>query len=217
MTRLSPIFCQLAVTFCFASSGGRTSAFSAIDSSSYRRAQYYLAGPPGTASQPFSSLFLASISSPGPEDEDGVKREYARVRRKRERRSYYDDDDGDFDNSIDDESDDRNGRRRVDQGAVADNYPGREIDEDIEFYDEDDAEEDNEYIDDNDDEEYSFFGSGVIPNPLLDSIDPDGAADRFPELVTDPKFLFDMFLFVVFLDFLSVVGPQQTMSVIPWS
>ncbi|CAB9497525.1 expressed unknown protein [Seminavis robusta] len=64
---------------------------------------------------------------------------------------------------------------------------------------------------DRDDEDFGMFGKGVIPNPLLDSIDPDGAADRFPELARDPWFWFDMILFVLLLDFLSFAGPRQAL------
>jgi hypothetical protein len=62
----------------------------------------------------------------------------------------------------------------------------------------------------------ALFEDVVIPNPLLDSIDPDGAADRFPELARDPKFWFDMLLFLAFLNFLSSVGPRDPLPDLPW-
>ena len=49
----------------------------------------------------------------------------------------------------------------------------------------------------------------------LDSIDPDGAADRFPELASDPKFWIDMALFIAVLNFLSSVGPQDPFPSLP--
>lgn len=69
--------------------------------------------------------------------------------------------------------------------------------------------------DDEDEEEYDLFGNELIPNPLLDSIDPDGAAERFPELARDPRFWFDMALFIAFLNFLSSVGPRDPFPDIP--
>ena len=62
-----------------------------------------------------------------------------------------------------------------------------------------------------------MFSNVIIDNPILDQIDPDGAAERFPELVSDPKFWFDMVLFIVFLNFLSSIGPQNTFNDIPWT
>ena len=149
-------------------------------------------------------VLFASIKSESleeEEEEDELRREYARVRRRRGGRSYYDDVD---DNNLKDDS--------YENGRVSERYYD-EDDDDKEYryeddYDED-YEEDDEYEDANDDDEYSFFGNGVIPNPLLDSIDPDGAADRFPELARDPRFWFDMLLFVFFLDLLSYFVPRD--------
>jgi hypothetical protein len=83
-----------------------------------------------------------------------------------------------------------------------------DYEDDDEFDDEDD---DDDTMDSEDDEDFGFFGKGVIPNPLLDSMDPDGAADRFPELAADPRFWFDMLLLVTVLDFLSFVGPREAL------
>jgi hypothetical protein len=66
------------------------------------------------------------------------------------------------------------------------------------------------------DEEMDFFGNYLVPNPILDSIDPDGAAERFPELARDPRFWIDMCLFIAFLNFLSSVGPRDPFPDIPW-
>jgi hypothetical protein len=86
--------------------------------------------------------------------------------------------------------------------------------EDKGFFDEMDDEYDDEDFDDDDDsddddESYDMFSNTVIPNPLLDSIDPDGAAERFPELAADPRFWLDMFLFIAFLNFISFIGPRN--------
>ncbi len=71
--------------------------------------------------------------------------------------------------------------------------------------DEDNDDEDEDYEDDSDE----VFSNTLIPNPILDSIDPDGAAERFPELAADPRFWFDMFLFIAFLNFISFIGPRN--------
>lgn len=83
-------------------------------------------------------------------------------------------------------------------------------DEEEEDYEDDNDDDDDDTMD-HDDEDFGFFGKGVIPNPLLDSMDPDGAADRFPELAADPRFWFDMLLLVTVLDFLSYVGPREAL------
>jgi hypothetical protein len=97
-------------------------------------------------------------------------------------------------------------RRRTRQ---QDEFDVNQIESDDDDWDEDDDLED-------DDEDHDLFGNYIIPNPLLDSIDPDGAADRFPELARDPRFWIDMALFVAFLNFLSSVGPRDTLPDIPW-
>jgi hypothetical protein len=122
-------------------------------------------------------------------DED---REYAYVKRKRGRRDYDDDQ----------EEEDQDER----------NYDTKD------YYDEDDDEEEEDWDSDWDDEaeDYELLGNVLIPNPILDAMDPDGTAERFPELAKDPRFWFDMFLFITFLDFLSTVGPRDPFPDIPW-
>ena len=71
-------------------------------------------------------------------------------------------------------------------------------------------------FDDDEDEDLGLFSNVLIDNPILDSIDPDGAAERFPELARDPRFWFDMVLFITFLDLLSTIGPQNTFPDIPF-
>eukprot|EP00545_Synedropsis_sp_CCMP1620_P012420 CAMPEP_0119011108 /NCGR_PEP_ID=MMETSP1176-20130426/5462_1 /TAXON_ID=265551 /ORGANISM="Synedropsis recta cf, Strain CCMP1620" /LENGTH=169 /DNA_ID=CAMNT_0006963883 /DNA_START=13 /DNA_END=522 /DNA_ORIENTATION=- len=43
---------------------------------------------------------------------------------------------------------------------------------------------------------------GLIPNPLLDNIDPEGSSERMGELFSDQKFWFDIGLLLLFLNFL---------------
>jgi hypothetical protein len=70
--------------------------------------------------------------------------------------------------------------------------------------------------DDDDDEGYGgIFEDILIPNPILDNIDPDGAAERFPELASDPKFWFEMFLFISFINFVSFIGPRNPFPDLP--
>lgn len=86
-----------------------------------------------------------------------------------------------------------------------------------EFYDVDD-EYDDEFDDDEDEDEdeYGLFSNVIIDNPLLDSMDPDGSAERFPELAKDPRFWLDMVLFLAFLNFLSDVGPRDSLPDLQW-
>ena len=92
----------------------------------------------------------------------------------------------------------------------------REVDD----YDEEDESDTDDDDDDDDDwmmEERNLFENVLVPNPLLDAMDPDGTADRFPELFSDGKFWRDMILLVLFLDFLSTVGPQSNpFPDLPW-
>jgi hypothetical protein len=117
---------------------------------------------------------------------DDDEKEYVKVPRRGGRR-FYDDDDEEEVNSTDQR-----------------------------LYDDDDDEWDDDDDDDDDEEEYGLFSNVIIDNPLLDSIDPDGAAERFPELASDPRFWFDMVLFISFLNFLSAVGPRDWFPDIPW-
>lgn len=87
---------------------------------------------------------------------------------------------------------------------------------DFDYDVQDEYNDDDDDIWDDDEEEYDMFGNDIIPNPILDSMDPDGAAERFPELARDPRFWFDMLLFVTFLDLLSIIGPRDPYPDIPW-
>ena len=143
---------------------------------------------------------MASTSSPL----EGEEREYARVRRRRRRAEREDDE---F--LGDDTDDDRRSRRRR-PNDVYDNQDGVDYDRLDDLL----GDDDDDYI--YDEEEYDLLSNVLIPNPLLDSMDPDGAAERFPELASDPRFWFDMVLFVAFLNFLSFCGPQDPFPDIPW-
>jgi len=122
-----------------------------------------------------------------------------RIRRRRRSSRYYDEDEEAAERGDDTETNDAN------------------------YYDEEEEwdEDDDEWDEDDDDDllkkvNYDYlFDDQVIPNPLLDSIDPDGAADRFPELARDPRFWLDMALFIAFLNFLSFVGPRDAFPDIP--
>ena len=137
-----------------------------------------------------------------------------RAWRRTGRRRYYDDDE---ENEAEGAREDAyyNDRERS-------NYYDDEDDDDGEYYDDEyDYEEiwDDDYEDDDDEIEIDtdkLIEDVVVPNPLLDSIDPDGAADRFPELARDPKFWIDMCLFIAFLNFLSFAGPRDPFPDLPW-
>ncbi|KAL3816530.1 hypothetical protein ACHAXA_011829 [Cyclostephanos tholiformis] len=93
--------------------------------------------------------------------------------------------------------------------------PSSRYQEDVEFFDLDDDDDDDDEDDDlfeNDDfvrknrrgrdgiieEEITY--NGIIPNPLLDAMDPDGVYERLgPELFKDWTFFRDMALFALFL------------------
>ena len=141
-----------------------------------------------------SSSSLTKLGARDDDEEDD--REFARVRRSRGRRAYNDDDNDDYE-----------------RDTYRDSSSIMEVADLLEekgLFDDDDL-DDDEYDDDDDDddESYDVFSKTVIPNPLLDSIDPDGAADRFGELASDPWFWWDMFLFISFLNFISFIGPRN--------
>ena len=130
------------------------------------------------------------------QDDENDDLEYARIRvgRRRKREKYYNDDDTLLDDSnknSNSNSNSNNYRKRMSQGRSLD-----DVEEDL--YDEVQFDDDNEYDDDddeydNDQEEYD----GVIPNALLDQIDPDGAIDRIPQLLSDPQFYRDVAIVLV--------------------
>lgn len=160
-----------------------------------------LSSPLTSRATTFQSQLGARVSGSDDIDEDNEDKErvLARVRRRRGRGAYADDD------VYDDVDDD--GRRRSRREDESVNYAADML-EDEGIFDE----MDDEYYDDDDienDESYDTFSNTVIPNQLLDSIDPDGSAERFSELASDPRFWFDIFLFITVLDFISFIGPRN--------
>lgn len=110
-----------------------------------------------------------------------------------------------------------NGRFRSDRsGSTTDQEQFTDTDGWDEFEDDDDENDVDEY-DIDETKRYDLLENIIIPNPLLDSIDPDGTVERLPELLSDPRFWFDMVIFILFLDFLSFAGPQSDPFIdFPW-
>lgn len=120
--------------------------------------------------------------------------------------------DDDYDDDDEDDDDDRElvyagGRsgRYADDGA--EQYDddrqssSRGYQDNVEFFDLDDDDDDDMYEDD-----YGRIGengeiyNGIIPNPLLDAMDPDGVYERLgPELFKDVTFWRDLALFAGFV------------------
>ena len=125
----------------------------------------------------------------GSQDDD---EEFARVPRRRQRGRLYED--------------------KEEEDAFYSSV-GRKIFGNDEFDDEDWDDDDDE----DEEEEYGLFSDVLIDNPILDNIDPDGAAERFPELARDPRFWIDMVLFISFINFLSAIGPQDYFPDIPYT
>jgi len=121
---------------------------------------------------------------------DSRRYEYARVGRRRGR-EYRDD------VEMDDAASDRGGRR------------SREYYEDFEEDDDYD-----EYLDDDDDDD-DFEEGILIPNPILDSIDPEGAADRIGELFSDPKWWRDVAL-IALVCFVVYFNTYDIDELVPW-
>ena len=150
------------------------------------------------SSRTFRHTPLRSVSDAADEAEERI---LARIR-KRGRRDRFEEDDEKY------------YEREDDRDAYY-----QDADNDWDDDDKDDLYDDEYGIDWEDQEEekeYDLLEDVIIPNPLLDSIDPDGAADRFPELASDPRFWIDMALFIAFLNFLSSVGPRDPFPDLPW-
>ncbi len=129
---------------------------------------------------------------------------------------------------VDDEEDDdrdvvyaarRSGRRGREEGGRGDyenksassrSSPSSRYQDDVEFFDldDDDDDDDDDLFGDEDyardkrgrDNSEDITFNGIIPNPLLDAMDPDGVYERLgPELFKDWTFFRDMALFAIFL------------------
>jgi hypothetical protein len=164
----------------------------------------------------------ATILQRGRRDDDDNEEELVPVRRQRSgRKPYYEDD---VDEPVVEEQYYNEDNRK---GPAAGRTYERE-----DYYDDDDDEDelnDDDEVEDFDDAlayldevldeweptEHKLFGNEIVPNVLLDNVDPDGAADRFPELARDPRFWFDLVLLIMFLDFLSLAGPQDALPLLP--
>ena len=136
-------------------------------------------------------------------DRDDDEREYARVRRGGRGRERP------LDDADDESDDDPTTRRSNDKNPY---YRDEDDDDEWDFIDDLEQQWEGDF---EEMEKHDLLGNVLIPNPILDNIDPDGAADRFPELARDPRFWFDIFLFVAFLDFLSLVGPRDPFPDLP--
>jgi hypothetical protein len=97
---------------------------------------------------------------------------------------------------FDDEDEDDREFDRIRRGGRR----SRTITEEEEMLDELEDVVDDYYNDADDDDDDDF--QGLIPNPLLDNIDPEGSAERFGELLTDRQFWIDIGLLLLFLNFL---------------
>lgn len=127
------------------------------------------------------------------DDEDDREYEYARVGRRRGRGAERDEE-GRSAGAVSSSSSSRREQRRSRRGSYGDGvdeYDGYDAEFDEEDYDyEEDYEED--YDSDDEDEDEDFEEGILIPNPILDSVDPEGASERIGELFEDPKFWKDM-------------------------
>jgi hypothetical protein len=160
-----------------------------------------------------------AAASRNQEDEEDDEEDLVRVPRRRrggaasERR--FNQDDRGFDDAP--SSSRRQGRSSSLYDEEEDDGYDSDLEDDEDFDDDEDDDDDEDWaLDLRDIDTAALLENVVIPNPLLDSIDPDGAADRFPELARDPKFWLDMALFIAFLNFLSWAGPRDPYPDLPW-
>lgn len=124
----------------------------------------------------------------------------------------------DFDDEDDDDAEDdrelvyarRSGRRGREEGAYYDedtssSSGSRRYQDNVEFFDLDDDDDDmfeEDFDRKKNSDIYEETYNGIIPNPLLDAMDPDGVYERLgPELFKDWTFWRDMILFTAFLAF----------------
>mmetsp|Transcript_4279 Transcript_4279/g.9528 ORF Transcript_4279/g.9528 Transcript_4279/m.9528 type:complete len:211 (-) Transcript_4279:164-796(-) len=116
------------------------------------------------------------------------------------------DDDEDDDDELDRERElvgaTRRSEAEMNSGGRGGKSASRRFQDNVDFFDLDD--DDDDFEDEFDDEfgrrEYGETYNGIIPNPLLDAMDPDGVYERLgPELFKDWTFWRDMVLFAIFL------------------
>jgi|Transcript_13306 hypothetical protein len=141
-------------------------------------------------------------------DED--PREYARVRGRRGRGREWETNDNDRQSS-DEENSNNWFDRKVYPRRSTDTTPTTPPNEDVYLEEEEDDfwdDEDDEDEDDDDELEVDEY-TGIIPNPVLDSIDPDGAYERMGELFTDVTFWRDLAIFLSFMGWLYAINASQ--------
>jgi hypothetical protein len=155
----------------------------------------------GFSKSKISLALLAGTRRQDENDEDEDDLEMARVRRSRRESRQFDENKQEQDGNY------------YDTGRDTQSNSKQEYDDNDEDYT--DWEDDEDYDEDDDEIDYELLGNILVPNPILDSIDPDGAAERFPELARDPRFWFDMLLFVAFLDFVAYAGPRNPLPDLP--
>lgn len=140
---------------------------------------------------------------------------------------FRDDDDNDNNNDNERVRVPRGGRGRGNRQYEEDRFieeyyetkerPYYEEEEEDEDYDEeedyDDDDDEDYYDDDNDIDDFDFKemkndydGDILIPNPILDQVDPEGAGERFGEIVRDPIFWRDLILVVAIFNFCEYVA-----------
>lgn len=135
--------------------------------------------------------------------------DYVPVRRRRRQRPYYDEEEEDVY---------AEGSAYWNDDATADPAdPDDFYDENIDF-DEEEMDAALDYLEDmmgdwEEDPDYHLLSNVVLPNPLLDNMDPDGAWERAPELLRDVRFWFDLGIFILLLDFLALLGADNPL---PW-
>ena len=133
----------------------------------------------------------AEVEDRSTADDDDREYEYARVGRRRGRGAERYEEGGSAD-AVSSSSSSRREQRRRRRGSYGDDvdeYDGYDAEFDEE---EDDYGEDYEEDYDSDDEDEDFEEGILVPNPILDSVDPEGASERIGELFEDPKFWKDM-------------------------
>lgn len=131
-------------------------------------------------------------------------------------------------NDDDDHDDDDRERVKVPRGARRRRYYEEEEEEEKEqdeYYDTTDADDryykddENDYNDEDDDDELDmnfefnpveideeYEADILIPNPILDSVDPEGASERFGEIAKDPTFWRDLLLVIAVFNFCEYVA-----------
>lgn len=82
---------------------------------------------------------------------------------------------------------------------------------------EEEEEEEEEWEHDDDEEiwgeeEHDLFSNDIIPNSILDSMDPEGSIDRISELFRDGKFWFDLLIWFILIDFLSAIASDPSLD-----